>query len=238
MGAALDRDEGLKILAGAGWLSGTPSEFRRAVLSSARWVHYEAGEPIQTGGEEAGELIGLASGVLALKTILGPADTPVMHFAYPVFWLGYVPIITGGPRRIAADAKLSAWVARISQAFIEGVLAERPQWWRCLLQPAIIYGDASQGVAADLLIRDSERRCAAILLRLSGRRFAGARDNAPTEFAITQVELAGAANLSRNSVGAILKRLAARGLIELGYRGITLMKPAALRAVVESGAKS
>ena len=233
LGTGLDRDEGLKILASAGWLSGTPSDFRHAVLSSARWLHYDAGAPIQSGGEEAGELIGLASGVLALKTILGPADTPIMHFAYPVFWLGYVPIITGEARRIVADAKRSAWVARISQRHVEGVLAERPQWWRYLLQPAIVYGDASQAVAADLLIRDSERRCAAILLRLSGRRFAGARDNAPIEFAITQVELAGAANLSRNSVGAILKRLAARGLIELGYRGITVLKPAALRELVE-----
>ena len=234
----MDRDEGLKILAGGEWLSGTPAGFRLAVLTSARWLHYEAGEPIQTGGEEAGELIGLASGVLALKSILGPADTPIMHFAYPVFWLGYVPIITGQPRRIAAHAKLPAWVARISQAYIEGVLAERPQWWRCLLQPAIVYGDASQGVAADLLIRDSERRCAATLLRLSGRRFAGARDSQPAESAITQVELAGAANLSRNTVGAIMKRLATRGLIEIGYRGITVLKPAALRAVVDASAKS
>ena len=34
----------------------------------------------------------------------------------------------------------------------------------------IVYGDAA--AAADLLIRDSERRCAAVLLRLAGRRFA------------------------------------------------------------------
>ncbi len=106
------------------------------------------------------------------------------------------------------------------------------------LQPAIVYGDASQGVAADLLIRDSERRCAATLLRLSGRRFAGARDRRPAESAITQVELAGAANLSRNTVGAIMKRLASRGLIEVGYRGVTVLKPAALRAFVDSSSKT
>ncbi|MET3355366.1 UNVERIFIED_ORG: hypothetical protein ABID33_003288 [Xanthobacter viscosus] len=28
-----------------------------------------------------------------------------MHVALPVFWLGYVPLILGRPRRIAASAK-------------------------------------------------------------------------------------------------------------------------------------
>ncbi len=39
---------------------------------------------------------------------------------------------------------------------------------------------------------------------------------------MTPTELAGAANLSRNSLGAILQRLKARGLVEQGYRGMTL----------------
>jgi Mn-dependent DtxR family transcriptional regulator len=52
---------------------------------------------------------------------------------------------------------------------------------------------------------------------------------------VTQTELAGTANLSRNSVGAILQRLKARGLVEQGYRGMTLRAPAALRAFVDQG---
>jgi len=112
-------------------------------------------------------------------------------------------------------------------------LSERPEWWRFFLQPAIIYGDVSQTVAADLLIRDSERRCAAVLLRLSGHRFASPTDRQPVEVSLAQDELAGAANLSRNSTGTMLRRLGSRGLIELGYRGITVSNPSALRAFVD-----
>ncbi len=50
---------------------------------------------------------------------------------------------------------------------------------------------------------------------------------------MTQNELAGAANLSRNSVGAMLNRLKARGFVEQGYRGIMVRAPAALRAFVD-----
>jgi hypothetical protein len=133
------------------------------------------------------------------------------------------------------------WRARIVLMSADGfgtsaiikVLAEHPQWWRFLLQPAIIYGDTSQNAAADLLIRDSERRCAAVLLRLSGLRFARPDDAKPVQVPLTQSELAGAANLSRNSVGTMVKRLVARGLIEQGRQGIVVCAPMALRAFVE-----
>jgi CRP/FNR family cyclic AMP-dependent transcriptional regulator len=115
------------------------------------------------------------------------------------------------------------------------LLVERPEWWRHFIPPSLVYGDAAVTIAADLLIRDSERRCAAVLLRLSGRRFAGPEDTKPVEVSVTQDDLAGAANLSRSSVRSMLGRLAERGLIEQGYRGIAVRAPAALRAFVDEG---
>ena len=170
-----------------------------------------------------------------MRSVLGRADTPIMHFARAVFWLGYVPILSGRPRRIAASAKSPVWLARVPQAAVEALLVERPEWWRHFQQLSIVYGDIAVTVAADLLIRDSDRRSAAVLLRLGGRRFAGPGDKEPVEIAVTQTELAGAANLSRNSLGTTLQRLAARGLIEQGYRAIVVRAPAALRAFVDQG---
>ena len=231
----MDQDEGLRILASRGWLTATPVDFQRAILSRSRWQRLEEGEPVQAGGEGVGELIGLAQGAIEMRTILGPADTPLMHIARPVFWLGYVPLILGQCRRITASAKSSSWLARVPDDAVRKILSDRPEWWQFFLQPAIIYGDVSQTIAADLLIRDSERRCAAVLLRMAGHRFADPDDTTPAEVPLTQNELAGAANLSRNSVGTMLKRLAARGLVELGFRAIIVVSPAALRAFVEHG---
>lgn len=231
----MDQEEGLRILTSRGWLSTTPADFRRALLANYRWDRLEAGASIQEGGEEVGELIGLAHGVVEMRTILGPADTPIMHFAHPVFWFGYVPIIFGKPRRITGTAKTTVWLARIPHTAVMEALAERPDWWRHFLQPALIYGDLALNIAADMLIRDSERRCAAVLLRMGGRRFASPEDSKPVEVLLTQDALAGAANLSRNSVSTMLKRMAERGLIQLGYRGVTVLSPVALRKFVEHG---
>ena len=81
-------------------------------------------------------------------------------------------------------------------------------------------------LAADLYIRDSERGYAAVLLRLSGRRFADPKNPEPADVEITQDDLAGATNLSRVSVRTMLGRLAAGGA--RADRGTTVPTTAAL----------
>ena len=230
----MERDRGMEILARGAWLSRMPEDFRRAILSGSEWRRFEIGSPLQLGGEETGELVGLADGIVEMRTVLGRADTPIMHLAHPVLWFGYMPILFGDGRRISAAARTPVWVARMSEVSLRRLLDDRPDWWRHFIQPTVTYGDVAVGIAADLLIRDSARRCAAVLLRLGGKRFASAEDLEPVFVPITQSELAGAANLSRNSVLAILGRLQGRGLVEAAYRGISVRSPVALRAFVET----
>jgi len=227
----MDREEGMDVLGRGAWLSNTPVDFRDALLSQCRWQSLEPSALIQQGGDAYGEMTGLARGIIEFRTVLGRADTPVMHFARPVFWIGYSSIVV--PRRahrVEAVAKTTVWLARAPQAAVRKLLDERPEWWQYFLRPAFFYGDLGYHVAADLMIGDGERRCAAVLLRLSGRHFVDNEGSEAGEVAITQEDLAGAANLSRTSIRRMLGRLAERGLIEQGYRGIVVRAPAALRA--------
>ena len=43
----LDREEGMTILRGRGWLSSAPAEFQQAILARSDWLRFEAGAPIQ-----------------------------------------------------------------------------------------------------------------------------------------------------------------------------------------------
>ena len=159
----------------------------------------------------------------------------MMHLAHPVFWLGYIPALFNKPRRIAASARTRAWVVRISERTIKRTLSEHPHWWAHFLQLLLNYGDVNATMASDLMIRDAERRCAAALWRLAGCRFASPQDAGAVEAAVTQDELAGAANLSRNSVGVMLRRLERRGLIRVEYGRMIVLAPRVLRAFVDQG---
>jgi len=233
----LEREDGLRILSQTGWLSTTPPEFRDKVLTACRWRRVEAGALITLSGENAADVIGGAHGVVALTSALGVPDSSWITLMHAVFWIGYGPIMSGKPRRVTAIARTEVWLASLSPTVIKSALARRPEWWEHMLPLALEYGDYSAGIAADLAIRGSARRCAAVLMRLGGvDRFPAQPDlDTPILVPITQDEVAVAANLSRNTVGKILADFAKAGLIATGYGGIMLTAPSRLMEFVEMG---
>ena len=168
----MNAEDGLDLLGRRGWLASTPADFREAMLARSQWRRYGPGDPLTQGGKEAdADVFGLAHGVLEMTTVFGAPDTPLTHLARPVYWFGYGPILSGKPRRASIIARSEVWLAQVSQRAIRELLAAHPQWWREFATIALEYGDLAANVAADLLIRNSERRCAAVLLRLGGCRF-------------------------------------------------------------------
>jgi CRP-like cAMP-binding protein len=235
----MDRDEGLQVLATQGWLADTSEEFRGLFLPMARWRHFEAGRPVTLAGDEADDIIGLASGVIAFTSAMGHADNPVSHLARAVFWMGYGPILLGGPRVVSAQARSEVWVASFPKARVLPLLDESTRWWRFFMRLLGEYGHVSSMIAGDLLIPESERRLAAVLSRFGGlrplrkTRAVSTSLRTPVLVPVTQAELAAAANLSRNSAGKVLHGFARQGLIQTGYGGILITNPAGLLSVLD-----
>jgi len=191
----VEREQGLSLLASRGWLSGTPEDFRKRFLSLARWRRVAPGTTVKLGGEELDDVIGLAEGSVVLTSALGEAETPVTHMVHAVFWLGHGPLFTGQPRRVTAEARTALWVARFPRAKILAMLDETPVWWRCFLPLAVEYGDICALIASDLLIRRSDRRLAATILRFAGLRGPVEAPCHGLRVPTTQAELAAASNL-------------------------------------------
>lgn len=228
----MDRDEGQRVLASSGWLADVPAEFRDTLLPLGRWHRIEEGSYITFSGEEEEDLIGLAQGTVALTSSLGLAGTPIMHLARAPFWLGYGPLLHGTKRVVNAEARSTVWIATFPKFKVIPLIESRPGWWRPFMKLMGIYGDLSSLMAADLLIQQSDRRCAAVLLRFGGARFGVVPSASPIKVPVTQEELAAACNLSRNSVGTILRRFIALGYVETGYGGIDILDPAGLRMLL------
>lgn len=228
----MEREEGLSILASRGWLAGTPPEFRKRFLSGARWRSIGRGAIVTLGGEEKDDVIGLADGTVAITSTLGRAGTPTMHMGHAVLWMGYGPLLLERPRVVTAEARTDLWIAVIPKASILPLLDDTTRWWRCFMRLLAEYGDISATIASDLLIRRSDRRLAATILRFAGLRGADSSPRGELRLPVTQDELAEAANLSRNAAGTILRTLAAKGYIKTDYRGIIVCAPASLSRLV------
>ncbi len=221
-------------LAKRGWLSRTPPEFREPFLAHCQWRRVAAGRTIQHAGETSIGISGVASGHVTLTTALGAPDTPMTHVAHAGQWFGFVTLFPGNQMRLTSVvARSEVMLAHMTHAALEGLIACHADWWRHIGVLGIDYGNTAVNIAADLMIRDSRRRCLAALLRLADCRFDDPPAPGSVEAPISQEELAAIVNLSRSSVGTILQPLEKAGMIALGYRSIVLHDPAALRAVVD-----
>ena len=75
-------------------------------------------------------------------------------------------------------------------------------------------------------------RCIAVLLRLGGCRLSSPPDSRPIEINLSQEDIAFMSNLARTTVGAVLRKLEAMGLLEQSYRRLRILAPDALRAML------
>jgi len=215
-----------------GWLSRTPSDFQQALFPICRLRRFAAGETLYVAGDEPGGIFGICRGSVAVSI---PLDTSEMHFVHlyqPGIWFGEASILTGHPRRISAVARTDLTVAYAPRGGLLTLLNGHPEWWQMLGRLSVETNDFMIVSGDDLMIRDSERRCIAIILRICGCRFEDPDVDDSVTARISHEELANMANLARNTVGEILHRLSAEGHVELGYRTVKVRNSDVLRARV------
>jgi len=226
----MDARNGALYLSKRGWLSRMPADFRRAILKTCIWQRYEQGASLFLAGDPPGGLFGVAEGSVGAFTRFGAPDTPFVHVARPGTWSGEGSALSGQPRRISVFATTESLIASVPLSSLQALLAERPEWWRHIGQLALQTTDVVVNGLADMMIRDSGRRCAAILLRLCDCRFSDNTDLS-REVMVSQDEMAALANLSRATVNAVLRRFAKPRLVELRYRSIVVIGTEGLRKI-------
>jgi CRP-like cAMP-binding protein len=217
-----------------GWLAHCNRDFAENFIAHCHWRHVAAGTGIQHAGEPGGTVTGIARGNALLTTSLSSPDSPTIHVMSPGEWFGYVPIFIGGNRPNSIVARTDVVLAGMSQAELEAFLAPRPEWWREIGRIGIIHANVATGIAADMMIRESRRRCAASLLQIANCRHADPLGSQPVSTPLSQEELAAISNLSRTSISSILRDFEDAGLIKLGYRSFTITQPGKLRDLVDN----
>ena len=214
----------------SGWLAGTPADFQARVFEHCIWQRVAPRVVLAHGGDLQGGLVGLVSGAVEIVSALGPSDTPIAHIARAPFWFGELPSIGGQARTATFITRTAADIALLPQAAVEAIMATRPEWWRLLGILSLEGIRLLTQISTDLLIHNTRRRCVAVLLRVAGCRTEG---DVSCAAGIGQDELAAMANMSRQTAGTVLRSLEAEGAVTLGYRSITIDRPAQLRAIVD-----
>jgi len=214
------------------WLDEQPEDFREALASISRRRSLRAGTTLYRR-EDWGGIYGVHSGCLEINVQFACSSLTGLHFAYPGYFIGNRPITVGVPYAVTATARLDCEIDVMSFPDISQLVRENPEWWRSFSTITDHWFDVAVCSGVDLMLRSSEARCVAVLLRLGGYRPFVTMSTTPRFVPVTQMELAENANLSRTTVSEILGSLEDAGLIDRSYGGIEILQPVRLQERME-----
>jgi len=227
-GQALTVDEMERVFSQRGWLSRQPPPFRTLFIGLGRLIALERGAPVFHMGDESGGVFGVVSGGVAVRGGT-PWQSPVLaHILRAGDWFGHGPVLRGGPRTLTFIAAEPTTLLQVPLERLRPRLQGDPDFAARLAQMADASTETVVWAARDLLIPDSARRLAAVLLRVTAMGEVPPGDG--EGYALTQADLGEMANISRHHVNRILAMMRRAGWIDVRYNRIRLLDVAALKA--------
>lgn len=207
--------------------TGIPPALVDRILRATSVQDVAARTPLQHVADDPGGMWCLATGALSVEMAPGTRDPQMSYLLLPPVWVGEGGVIVDAPRSIGlCTTRRSVLLHLPAQRFFD-IAMDQPMIWRWVAKVQKMNFERAIRLTDALMIRNSEARVTAVLLQLGGRL--GPEADMPRVLDITQSQLAAISNVSRSVLNPVLQALAARGILELAHRTITIADPAALR---------
>lgn len=152
------------------------------------------------------------------------AEEPVtIHCAEIGFWIGESALLAHEPRAVTLHAALPSRVFFIPGDAVRALLAARPEDWRAFYLLSHINAVTAVNLLAQTLALSVPARVARRLLR---------RADPSGVVSVTRDDLAKLIGVARATLQRAFEELAQAGVIETGYRSVTIADRAALERYV------
>lgn len=202
----------------SGWLDGKPKNFQNEVFNHGDLIEFRRGESIYEAFDDAGGIIGVAEGLVALHLPERGSKNTFGHVGGPGYWTGDASALTGRERRISIVAQTNCKILRLSRAEMQRVGDRNPVSWQFFSEIAARNLVLAIDIIEALKHAVPAQRVAMTLLNL--HRDLGSDVSV---LPLSQLEIAAAADLSRSSVNTALASLNALNLIKIEYGGVEVL---------------
>ena len=180
-------------------------------------------------GDFRGGIYGIAGGAFGILVPQRNEDR-LAHICHAGIWFGYDATLSRRNRNPAFVAIRPSIAFHVPLIALDQLAACDPKYQRYLTKVASYGMDIAITTVSDLLIPNVEKRIASTMLRVASPEHV--EPNVPCEIVgLSQAQIGELANAARDVVNRTLKRFEAKGLIEVSYKRITIVKPTALEGL-------
>ena len=210
------------LLAGDSWFGALPAEQRAALVARGQKHALAGGAHVYRIGDPPNGLHAVLDGRVRLVSYPAGGQELVNMIVKPGRWFGELSVIDGRERPHDAVAAGAAQILTVPMAAIAALADAMPGLWRSLALLTCVHHRLGMREAARV-------RAVPALARLALFLAGGGKTDG--RLRTTQDELARIVGVSRQHVNRLLRLLAARDLIAVGYGGIAIRNRAGLLAL-------
>jgi CRP-like cAMP-binding protein len=192
-----------------------------ALAANARRRRYAAGQIIFQRDEAGITLHVVEQGCVQIVLPSSEGEEMVVATLGPGEFFGDLSLLDGAPRSATAVATEVTWTLVVERDHFMSWLESRPAAVRAITAALAGRLRRTDEILADMAFLDVETRLCKKLVALCQQR----RDEDVPTVRITQDQLAAMIGVTRESVNKHLKRLRARGLVEIGRGYVRLLCP-------------
>jgi CRP-like cAMP-binding protein len=213
------------VLAADPWFAALGSLQQQQLLSLGRKRLLRAGQALFSRGDAFCGIYVLLSGQLLISGLHQSGQQALLTLLSPGQWLGEIALFDQQPRTHDAAALQDTTLWHLPKVALQQLVSTDPLWWQAFGQ--LLTSKLRQVFLEleDRAVLSAEQRLARRLCQLSQQQ---------TKIPLQQEQLGQLLSLSRQTTNQLLRQLAAQGLIQTQYGGITVLNRPALLLLAQS----
>lgn len=225
----LTKLEGLKEFE---FLEGLDEEFFQALAIAAAVLEIGGGTALFREGEPSGAVYFLREGRAKLYRSSGGPKTrdQILGVVGDGAVIGLPSALEGRPQSQGATALTDCVLYAVFRDDLVELMVRFPDASLRLARALAARNREMEDLVGDLVFHSAPQRVARMLLNLATEEGRVTKRGVVFEPSLSRQEMAEATGISREALSRALSRLAQEGILDLGSKAITVLKPAELRA--------
>ncbi len=228
------REDVHAILMSRGWLAEIPPALASAVVAAGRLVELVRGGALYHPGDEAGGMYAIVEGGIVVSAV-GRDGLPVAgHIVRRCSWFGYASMFNRQDRQFIPRANEPTRVLHLLLEDLKRLRTDFAASTNAFGRLAMRGEAVHVAIIQDLLIANTDRRLAAVLLRVTGAETPERPRDLPIDpladpwagpkgVPLTQAILGELVNASPHTVARFVERVAKAGLIDWRYGRVRIL---------------
>lgn len=208
---------------------GVPDEELEGLVAKLRRRTFKRNEVIMHQGDPAGAIHIIREGQVKVMLDSESGDETVLALLGAGECFGEMAALDGGPRSASVVTVEPTETLMLQREDLLYEVTHRPDFALAIISTLAARLRRVNEWLEDAYFLDLETRMARRLLEMAEERGVPTKEGIEVEMPLTQAELAGMLGATRVSVNRMLAMYQDAGLLRLGRKSFTVLKPAALR---------